>query len=223
MIKCAVHHTDIDLCGCDADQQYRKAQSAGTNPGELKPADWVLAPREPTEAMIKAGYSRSDNGEASMYECIYRAMIAAAPPPAPSGERGELIGRLTAKATALSATAKLYRAEAADISGGEGSIKFHPEARNYVAKAEALEREIVLLTEAAEALALSVQPEPGVGEAITYLQAQLDDFDRENADDIDAEDFNIGQDEYIEIPTAHLRSILSALSNPLGGERGATR
>jgi len=27
LIKCAVHHVDIGMCGCDADEQYRQAQS----------------------------------------------------------------------------------------------------------------------------------------------------------------------------------------------------
>lgn len=31
MIMCADHHCNIDLCGCDADEQYRRAQSSGAH------------------------------------------------------------------------------------------------------------------------------------------------------------------------------------------------
>lgn len=39
----------------------------------------------------------------------------------------------------------------------------------------------------------------GLESARASLADHLDDFDRENNDDSDAEDFNIGQDEYIEV------------------------
>jgi len=32
MIMCADHHCNIDLCGCDADEQYRRAQAASPPP-----------------------------------------------------------------------------------------------------------------------------------------------------------------------------------------------
>nr|WP_312294658.1 hypothetical protein [Brevundimonas diminuta] len=44
--------------------------------------------------------------------------------------------------------------------------------------------------------------------AAARLQATLDDFDRENAEDIAADDFNVGQDEFIEVSAADLRSLL---------------
>jgi hypothetical protein len=34
MIMCADHHCNIDLCGCDADEQYRRAQAMPPNPQE---------------------------------------------------------------------------------------------------------------------------------------------------------------------------------------------
>ena len=58
------------------------------------------------------------------------------------------------------------------------------------------------------------QPDARAVEARKKLQSWLDDFDRENADDIDNDDFNIGQDELIEVPTEDLRRVLQALSAP---------
>lgn len=41
---CAVHHTDIGLCGCDPDEQYRSAQAAGRRRerSNLAPSDEAL-------------------------------------------------------------------------------------------------------------------------------------------------------------------------------------
>ena len=67
-----------------------------------------------------------------------------------------------------------------------------------------------------EPAAPAVQPAAGreVYNAIVTLQAFLDDFDNENLDAIEADDFNIGQDEYIEVPSATLRRVLTALAHP---------
>ena len=70
------------------------------------------------------------------------------------------------------------------------------------------------------AAAPAVQPAAGreVYNAIVTLQAFLDDFDNENLDAIEADDFNIGQDEYIEVPSATLRRVLTALAPAQQGE-----
>lgn len=59
----------------------------------------------------------------------------------------------------------------------------------------------------------AVSPSRAFNNAVSTLQAHLDDFDRDNADDIDADDFNIGQDDYIEVPAATLRRVLEALAS----------
>lgn len=48
-----------------------------------------------------------------------------------------------------------------------------------------------------------------VSAAVKLLTEILDDFDREMNDDIEAEDFNIGQDESIELPTESFRTLLA--------------
>lgn len=48
-----------------------------------------------------------------------------------------------------------------------------------------------------------------VSAAVKLLTETLDDFDREMNDDIEAEDFNIGQDEQIELPTESFRTLLA--------------
>ena len=58
------------------------------------------------------------------------------------------------------------------------------------------------------------QPDARAVEAGKKLQSWLDDFDRENADGIDNDDFNIGQDELIEVPAEDLRRVLQRLSAP---------
>lgn len=69
------------------------------------------------------------------------------------GDLEKVIAELRSKAAALSLTAKLYRDEALEIANGNAdSIRYFPEARTYVAKAEVLEREIALLTQAVTAL-----------------------------------------------------------------------
>lgn len=70
-------------------------------------------------------------------------------------------------------------------------------------------------------------PSPVCGDvagALERLQRGLDDFDRENAADLDADDFNIGQDEAIEVSAADQRVLLSLVSafpdrSGLGGNR----
>ena len=49
--------------------------------------------------------------------------------------------------------------------------------------------------------------------AATRLTEWLDDFDRNNADDHDNDDFEVGQDELIEVPAKALRAVLDALSS----------
>lgn len=59
-----------------------------------------------------------------------------------------------------------------------------------------------------------------VEEPHARLQCWLDDFDRENADDIDSDDFNVGQDELIEVPAEDLRVTLDRLTSTLEENEG---
>lgn len=67
MIKCAVHHTDIALCGCDPDEQYRKAQASkrttcmNLTTAEMAALEGVAELSQPVWAMIQA--LRADEGD----------------------------------------------------------------------------------------------------------------------------------------------------------------
>lgn len=49
MIMCADHHCNIDLCGCDADEQYRRAQETPPNPEKTEDMNDLAALRKVAE------------------------------------------------------------------------------------------------------------------------------------------------------------------------------
>lgn len=55
-----------------------------TNP--TPPEGWVMAPREPTEAMVTAAQYTKQNHWQSALRSAYRAMLSAAPTPPPAGQ-----------------------------------------------------------------------------------------------------------------------------------------
>ena len=95
IVQC--HHCDfgsgqrgMDRCGkCDgtgAQWAYGAQRFVGTSAGHIQALDaagYAVVPKEPTVAMERsaAGRDTRDEGIASMYSGIYRAMLAAAPRP----------------------------------------------------------------------------------------------------------------------------------------------
>lgn len=60
------------------------------NPSIVDSGEWVLVPREPTEAMVRAARDRPSEGMwGSLYEDVYRAMLSASPPSPPAVWSGE--------------------------------------------------------------------------------------------------------------------------------------
>jgi hypothetical protein len=98
-----------------------------------------------------------------------------------------LVARLNQKAAALAQTERLYREEAAEIANGDAdAVKYFPEARTYVAKADALGREITLLNEASAAISsLLADMEALKGEIEEYGKAGERDGYEEAVADID--------------------------------------
>ena len=71
MIMCADHHCNIDLCGCDADAQYRRAQAMPPNPEKAEDMELERAIAERLLAVCRDwdGSEMSDEAEPINVKC----------------------------------------------------------------------------------------------------------------------------------------------------------